>query len=217
LIPIVVLIGFARTYYLKGFFGTRPLPSPLVHLHGIVMTAWVLLFVAQVWLVAAHRTRVHRRLGVLGAVLAGSVVLVGAETAISAAARERSGPGSPALHFLVIPMFDMVVFAILVGIALYLRRRMETHKRVMLLASLSLLSAAFARFPLHFIATGGPLVFFGLTDLLIVGCVAYDTIRNRRLHPAFLWGMILIVSSQPLRMMLGNTDAWTKVADWLTG
>src|SRR2546423_9801547 len=76
-IPLIVLTGFARSYYLKGLFGTPALPGLLVHLHGLVMTAWVALFVAQVWLVAARRTKTHQRLGVLGATLAALMVLVG--------------------------------------------------------------------------------------------------------------------------------------------
>src|SRR5262245_17368163 len=198
-IPIIVVIGFARSYYLKPFFNTPSLPSVLVHLHGIVMTAWVIMFVTQVSLVAAHRTGLHRRLGVVGAALATAVVFVGLAVAISAAKRAVSlssgaaggAQASAALSFLAIPLVDMPVFAILIGIALYFRRRIEIHKRLMLLATLTLLSAAIARIPLHFIATGGSLVFFGLTDLLILAFVAFDTVKNRRLHPAFFWAVPL--------------------------
>ena len=137
-IPLIVLLGFARTYYLKGLFGTAALPGRLVHLHGLVMTSWVALFVAQVWLVAARRTKLHQRLGLVGAALAALVVSVGVATAISAAARGAS-PGPPPLQFLVIPLGDMLVFAILIGTALYFRRRMEIHKRLMLLAAVNLL------------------------------------------------------------------------------
>ena len=84
--PVIVLAGFARTYYLKGFFGTPALPGLLVHLHGIVMRSWVVLFVTQVSLVATGRTRTHQRLGVLGAVLAALVIVVGVLTAIAGAA-----------------------------------------------------------------------------------------------------------------------------------
>lgn len=215
-IPIIVLTGFARTYYLKGLFGTPALPGLLVHLHGIVMTSWVALFVAQVWLVAAHRTKLHQRLGVWGAVLAALVVLVGVITAISAAAR-GSSPGPPPLQFLVIPLGDLLVFAILVGTALYFRRRMDLHKRLMLLAAVSLLPPAIARIPLQFIATGGPLVFFGLADLCVLACVVFDTVKYRRLHPAFLWGTLLIVASQPLRLLLSSTDVWMRFAASLVG
>lgn len=213
-IPIIVLAGFARTYYLKGFFGNAALPGLLVHLHGIVMTAWVALFVTQVWLVASRRIRLHQRLGVLGAILAALVVFVGVATAISAAAR-GSSPGPPALQFLVVPLGDMLVFAILIGTALYFRRRMEIHKRLMLVAAVNLLTPAIARIPLHFIETGGALVFFGLTDLCLLACVAFDTVKHRRLHPAFLWGTLLVVASQPLRLMLASTDVWMRFAGWL--
>jgi hypothetical protein len=213
-IPVVVLIGFARTYYLKGLFGTPALPSLLVHFHGVVMTSWVLLFIAQVWLVSSRRTKVHQRLGIGGAILAALVVCVGVITAIFAAARgEPSDP--PPLVFLAIPLGDMFVFAVLVGLALYYRRWLETHKRLMLLASLTVLSAAIARIPLEFIATGGPLVFFGLTDLCILACVAFDSIRNRRLHPAFLWGTLFIIASQPLRILLSGTNGWLRFAAML--
>lgn len=213
-IPIIVLAGFARTYYLKGFFGTPALPGLLVHLHGIVMTSWVALFVTQVWLVASRRTRLHQRLGVLGAILAVLVLFVGILTAISAAARGAS-PGPPPLQFLVIPLGDMLVFAVLIGTALYFRRRMEIHKRLMLLAAVNLLTPAIARIPLHFIEIGGPLVFFGLTDLCVLGGVAFDTVKHRRLHPAFLWGTLLVVASQPLRLLLAGTDVWMRFASWL--
>jgi hypothetical protein len=215
-IPIIVFIGFARSYYLKGFFDTPALPGLLVHLHGIVMTSWVVLFVAQVSLVGARRTRQHQRLGTLGGVLAALVVLVGVATAISAARRGASS-GPEILRFLAIPLADMLIFAILIGTALYFRRRMETHKRLMLLGALSLVSAAIARIPLHFIAVGGPLVFLGLTDLCVLACVVFDIVRNRRLHPAFLWGTLLLVVSQPLRLMLAGTDTWMRFAGWLIG
>ena len=217
LMPIIVLAGFARSYYLKGFFGFPALPSLLVQLHGIVMTSWVVLFVTQVTLVANGRTRTHQRLGVSGAVLAALIVIVGLLTAIAGAAR-GSTPGPPALQFLAVPVFDMLVFAILVGTALYVRRRrLDIHKRLMLLAAVNLLTPAIARIPLHFIQTGGPLVFFGLTDLCLLACVAYDSVKNRRLHPAFLWGTLLIIVSQPLRLMLSGTDAWMRFATMLVG
>jgi hypothetical protein len=215
--PIIVLAGFARSYYLKGFFGFPALPSLLVHLHGIVMTSWVVLFVTQVTLVATGRTRTHQRLGVFGAILAALIVIVGVLTAINGAARGAT-PGPPALQFLAIPLFDMLVFAILVGTALYSRRRrLDIHKRLMLLAAVNLLDPAIARIPLHFIETGGPLAFFGLTDLCLLACVGFDTIKNRRLHPAFLWGTLLIIASQPLRLMLSGTDTWLRFATMLVG
>ena len=72
LFPAVVLLGFARTYYLKGLFATPPLPSGLVHLHGLVMTTWVVLFVVQVRLISTKRIRLHQKLGYASIALAGT-------------------------------------------------------------------------------------------------------------------------------------------------
>jgi len=155
-------------------------------------------------------------IGVFGAILTALVLLIGVMTAISAAARGFS-QGPPPLQFLVIPLGDMLVFAILFGTALYFRRRMQVHKRLMLLAALSLLTPAIARIPFQFIETGGPLIFFGFTDLGVLACVAFDALKHRRVHPAFLWGTLLIVSSQPLRLMLAPTDVWLRFAAALVG
>lgn len=211
LVPLIVLTGFARTYYLKPFFATPDLPGRIVHLHGIVMTLWVILFIVQVFLVETRRTRIHQRLGILGSVLAALVVIVGILTALYAAARGAS-PGPPALSFLIIPFGDMLIFSVLIGLALYFRRKLDVHKRLMLLAAINVLTPAIARIPLEFIINGGPLVFFGLTDLCLLACVAFDTIKHRRLHPVFLWGTIFLIVMQPLRLLLAQTNAWINVA-----
>jgi len=209
--PLIVLAGFARTYYLKPFFNTPDLPGRIVHLHGIVMTTWVLLFITQVSLVATRRTRVHQRLGIAGGVLAALVVIVGVLTALFAAARGAS-PGPPALAFLIVPLGDMLIFSVLIGLALYFRRNLQVHKRLMLLAAINLLTPAIARIPLSFITNGGPLAFFGLTDLVLLVFLAYDTFKHRRLHPVFLWGSIFVIALQPLRLLLAGTSVWMNFA-----
>ena len=218
-IPLIVLAGFARTYYLKGFFATPPLPNLIVQVHGVVMTAWVVLFIVQVTLVARRRTKLHQQLGILGAVLAALVFIVGILTALYAAARVLNDPNlvippsnPQPLQFLVVPLGDMVIFAILITAALYYRKRLDIHKRLMLLAAINLLVPAIARIPLSFITNGGPLAFFGLADLVLIGFVAFDTIRHKRLHPAFLWGGLLIVLAQPIRILLAGTQAWASFA-----
>src|SRR5690242_21940929 len=75
-IPLIVLAGFARTYYLKGFFATPPLPNLIVEVHGIVMTAWAVLFIVQVTLVAKRRTKLHQQLVIFVACLAVLVFVV---------------------------------------------------------------------------------------------------------------------------------------------
>src|ERR1700751_5059133 len=77
LFALTVFIGFSRTYYVKGLFGT-PRLSWIAHLHGAVFTLWVLFFLWQTALLAAHRINLHRRLGWIGAGFAGGIVILGA-------------------------------------------------------------------------------------------------------------------------------------------
>jgi hypothetical protein len=211
----VVFAGFARTFYLKGVFGTPDL-SALQVTHGVVMTAWFTLFLVQVRLVASGRTHIHRQLGLLGAVVAALVVVVGTTTAL-VAAKNGSSPGPPPLVFLAIPLGDMVLFALLFSTALYYRRRNDIHKRLMLLATISMLTAAIARIPLDFLQAGGLPAFFGATDVLLIAWIAFDTVRNRRVHPAFVVGLAVVIASQAARFLVAGTPQWSAFARWLVG
>lgn len=213
----IIFAGFARTFYLKGLF-TTPALSGLLVLHGTIMSLWLALFIVQVRLVGTNRTGLHRRLGVFGGVVFGLVLGVGFATAIAGARRGASpAPEVPPLAFMAIPMVDLVVFALLVGTALWNRRKPATHKRLMLLGTLSILAPGIARIPVGFILQGGLPVVFGLTVLAVLITIAVDTVRERRLHPAFGWGGALVVVSVPLRVMLAGSPIWIRFATWLVG
>jgi hypothetical protein len=207
---IAVFVGFARSYFLKGYFGAPPL-GPLVHLHGLVFTGWILLFFAQTALVARNRVRIHRRLGVGGAVWAALLVMVGLATAVASARRNVAAGGANTLAFLAIPLTDMLVFAILATAGIFYRRHPETHKRLMLVATIGLLSAAVARWPLA-IMQKGPVAFFLVTDLFLLAGIGYDLASRRRIHPAYVWGGLLLLISQPVRLAINHTDAWQAFA-----
>jgi hypothetical protein len=214
-VAATVFVGFARSYFLKSYFGSPPL-IPLLHLHGAVFTSWIVLLVTQTTLVAANRTDLHRRLGILGACIAVTVFVVGTMTAIIRAKHGAAPAGGPdPLVFLAIPIFDMLVFSTLVGAGFYFRRRPDVHKRLMVLATIAILAAAVARLPFGILKAGPP-AFFALTDILIVVCLVYDLIARRRIHRATAWGALIIIASQPLRMMIAGTTAWMAFATWLT-
>jgi hypothetical protein len=212
----VIFLGFARSYYLKEIFGTPPLPL-LVHLHGALMTAWMGLFIVQTTLVEKGRSDIHRRLGVAGGILAAAIVVVGPIVAVNGVrAGHHALPGVNPLAFMAVPFGDIAVFATLVGAALYYRRRPEFHKRLMLVALITILPPGVARWPITFLPKG-PLLFFGFPDLVLVACIVYDYARTRRLNPAFLLGGLLLIASHPLRLMVSGTAAWMSFAHWITG
>lgn len=211
-----VFAGFARTYYLRASFQPTPLPLYL-KIHGFAFTTWVGLFVTQTSLIAARRTDIHRRLGWAGCGLAVLMVVAALAAAIFSGRREvLAGHADQARMFLAVPLFSMLVFPVLVGSAVYYRRYPEAHKRLMLLATLSILDAAVARWPIAWIATTW-WAYFALTDVFVAAAIGYDVASRRRVHPAYIWGGLMILSAQAVRELIGPTVAWQAFARALIG
>lgn len=204
-----VWAGFASSFYLRAW---RPVPplAPMVVVHGVAFTSWVLLFLAQTALVAAGRTELHRRLGVATAGLAGLLIISAPPMAISAAARSAL-PGDP-LAFLLVILVDILTFALFVGAAIRFRHRAEVHKRLMLLAMASLLGPAVSRWP---IAVGRPLLIAAVLFAFVAAAPARDLLARRRMHPVSLWGGLALAASGPLRFGLAQTEPWHRIAIWL--
>jgi hypothetical protein len=203
----LVFWTFARTFYLKPFFKTPSL-SPLLHIHGAVMTGWVVLLVVQSSLIVAHRVQWHRRLGVFGVVWAALVVILGSTTTLHAAIREVRGHTAFAGSQIVITSLDLVqmlLFAGLVGLAIRLRRRTDYHKRLMLLTIACMLPDALARLPVSFMTNR--LILWGLDGFVLL-CVGTDTLRQRRLHPAFAWGAFVVLGAFHVAFFVARTPAW---------
>ena len=214
----VVFVGFARSFFLRPLFPDWPSPSESIfYVHGAAFTAWIVLLVAQASLVAGGRTDLHRAIGPFGAALAGVMVVLGSLAALIAARRPTGfiDVPIPPLQFLAIPLFDLILFASFVGLAVVKRRNAQSHKRWMLLATINLLAAAFARWP--GVADSGPLWGFGLTDLFVVALAIWDFRSLGKMHRVTLWGGLLTILSQPLRFMISGTELWLSFARWATG
>lgn len=213
-----VIVGFSRSFFLRPLFPEWPSPSEMIfYVHGVVFTAWIVLFVVQASLVAGGHTELHRKIGPFSAVLAVAMVVLGTLGALVAAGRATGFVGIPVppLQFLAIPIFDMILFPTFVWLAIAQRRNPQSHKRWMLLATVNLVTAAVARWP--GVTPLGPLAFFGLTDLFVIALAIWDFRTRGRLHPVTLWGGVLIIVSQPLRLAVSSTESWLVFARWATG
>lgn len=217
-ILITVFVGFGRSFFLRPLFPGHPAPSePIFYVHGIAFTLWILLFVAQVSLVSVGNVRLHKRIGPFGAALVIAMVVLGVLGALTAAGRATGFVNIPVppLQFLAIPLFDMILFLAFVVLAFVYRGDPQRHKRWMLLATLNLITAAIARWPL--ISTLGPLAYFGITDLFVVALAIWDFNSSGRLHRVTLVGGLLLIISQPLRLVISGTAGWLIFARWATG
>ncbi len=217
----LVFWTFARTFYLKSFFSTPSLPV-LLHIHGAVMTGWVVLMAAQTSLVAAHRVNWHRSLGVFGSVWAALVVLLGSVTTLHAAAREvrgHTGFAAAQVTITTLDMLQMLFFTGFVALAILQRRRPAYHKRLMLLTIACMLPDALARLPVSFMtgATEAQLnlrIMVGL-DIFILIVIGLDTLWQRRVHPVFAWGGLLFVGAFHIALYVSQTPAWIKFGESL--
>jgi hypothetical protein len=214
---VAAVAGFSRTYFLKPLLPEAvPAPrelTPLIHLHAALFTGWLILLLVQTKLVATQRIHVHRNVGVVGAVLAAAMLIVGTLTALHGALRGVAPFGMDPLRFLIIPLAAVVLFAAFVTVALLRRRDPQSHKRWMLLATVALLPPVLARL-VRLFGLGPPFV-LGLSMLFIVPLFAWDLKTRGRLHPVTLWGGLLLIASVPLRLALAQTDAWLRIASWL--
>ena len=220
LILATVFLGFARTYYLAGVF-QAPLPNLIVHIHGAVpvdrkawkFSFWILLLIAQTSLAAAGRADLHRRLGVLGFGLACLVVILGLLAATDSLGRHFAAgePGAGARAFYAIPVADMLVFSTLIYFAFRERFHPAAHKRLILIATITLLDAAFVRWPV-------PAAWWDLhmaemcCYLLLLLLIGYDLWFTGKVQRTTLWASVFLIVLQQVRSPVGRTVPWQSLA-----
>jgi hypothetical protein len=222
--------GFFGTYWLQLARGTFN-GSPMMHLHGLLFSLWTLFFLSQAMLVANRRLKTHRAWGLFGISLATAMLFTGMAVAIQGLQfRLEAGHGDAARAFSIVPMSGILMFAGFVTAALLNLRRPEWHKRLMLVATTAILQAAIARFFFLAVTGGGPgarpglgppqpiestMIAGVLVELLIVAAMVHDWRSHGRVHPAYLWGLGVTVTVHLLRPVVGYTEAWYRLTDFL--
>lgn len=225
----LAIAGFVPTYWApvaRGAFGG----PPLLHLHGLLFTAWTILFILQARSASGERYESHRALGYVGIALVAAMLLVGLWAAVLGM-REgiEGGFGDAARGFSIVPVTIVVSFAIAVAVALAYVRRPEVHMRLMLVATIVLLPPALARVLFLLLAPPGagigvgyppPPIAFSLApsllaDLLLVAAIVRDWRAEGRPHSAYLYSGALLLASQIARVPLAGTAAWHGVTSWL--
>jgi FtsH-binding integral membrane protein len=207
-----VFLGFAHSYYLAGMF-RAPLPSAIIHVHGALFSSWILFLLAQTTLVAAGRTDIHRRIGMAGFLLACLMVIVGVWAGTNALARNFAPPGVDAKTFYVIPITDMLVFAVLVFFAYLARFDSAAHKRIIIIATVALMIAAIARWPFPLLL-GNPLAAALVSYLFLLMLMAYDLWSTHKIHRATIWASAFLIFVQQVRFPIAQTAAWHAFATW---
>ena len=212
---LIVLAGFGRTFYLRALFDVPHIPAYLL-VHGAVLTAWFAGLFLQAVLVSVRRTSIHRRLGwVVGGVGLAVVAISGAVT-LNFVPRQRAlgvaiDAGLAGLSQVVwTDLAALVVFSVFLAAGVLLRRRPQWHKRLMLLASISIVSPAMGRmWRLVPVLNGlnSTLLTLGALLLLLVGLALYDVFSLRRVHPATLAGGAFFIGLRTFAaFVIANSD-----------
>lgn len=215
-VALLIVVAFFRSFYGRSLFDLPPLPTLYV-LHGIVFTAWLVLFVVQTRFIAARNIATHKKMGVAGAALALAIIVIGVMTALHSAATPQPRPlGMTPSQFSIVALTSITLFAICIGAAISLRRKPEYHRRLMVLAMISVLGPPVARLIMLFHAGSHFLVIqTGVPALLLSWCLINDWRKQRIIHPLYAIGGTLIVLSWPARITIAQTDTWIGISTWL--
>lgn len=219
----IAVTGFAPTYWIPLLRGRLDVP-PIVHVHALFFFGWTLLFLRQTRLAASGEVRKHRELGLAGVSVATAMLFIGLATAIASLKHSvATGDADGGRAFSIVSITGILFFAALVAVAFANVHKPDVHKRLMIVATVSILQAAVGRLFLLAIAPAGPsvrppvavTVLPGLVvDLLIVAAMVHDRRTEGRVHPVYWIAGACTLAAQVLRVPLATTGAWMHVAGW---
>jgi hypothetical protein len=177
---------------------TRSFPSlPVIHFHGMLFFVWTLYFAFQTWLAASGRIARHRTIGMIGVSLATAMTIFGFLAAVSTMKRSAAiGLTDAGVAFAIVPLSGILFFAVVFTVAVANTRDPETHKRLMLLAGISILDAAVARWFLTFLSPPGS-----------VGPPPSRSPSFRPLSPTCFWSSPCFLTGVPEGVRIPYTSA----------
>lgn len=173
-----------------------------------MFTGWLVLFLTQAVLAATKHVAWHLRLGKVGIGYGAFLVVVGLITGMLRSSRLPLGGQAEDLLFAATA--DMIVFSGFFAAAIVYRRTPQVHKRLMMVAANMLLIAAVARMTFVPPPPAGLPVFLAIWFLPLITAMAYDWLKERRLHAVHLIGLGVFVV-RILATAIVSTDAWAAV------
>ncbi len=203
---MTVIVGFGPTYYFRGVF-VAPLPSPITHVHAALFSLWMLMLVAQTSLASVHRVDLHKRLGIAGFVVACLMVPAGAAVATQSLLGLPPVVGRDGQAFYIIPLSNVLIFAVLIAFAFRSRRDSATHKRLILIGTIALLNAAIVRFHIAGLYRRSDRAAL-LSYVFLLMIVSYDLWSLRKVHRSTVLAGAFLIVIQQLRVPIAQTAAW---------
>jgi hypothetical protein len=219
----VMFAGFAPSYYLHGNapldIGTyldRP-PQPirgLFLLHGAAFSTWFALQLIQSLLIAGKKLAWHKWLGQFAMIVAPLMVLLGVLVALYSARHGFHGETRPPVESAAFPLSLVMWFSGFVTAGLWLRKKPEAHKRLMLLASIAIIAPAVGRIEILPYPDWLP-DWWNWAIPFVLPLIGWDLARLKRFHPATLIGVPTLVAMFPVQYWVRSTPWWTHMISTL--
>ena len=206
-----IVIGFATDF--ARYVGETPPPPLILHLHAAVAVIWLVMLSILIFLVESGNIRIHMRLGWATAFLSAAMVPSSIAAAMVDQVRQVSHPDY-APQFLALEFEEMITFSTFVIGGLLVRRHLAEHKRLMILAAVSISDAGFARIWLNEIhyAPAGPfgwwLQYFWGIALILIAMLAWDWFVHKRIMRSVLLGALLLWTGEILTTILYFNPSW---------
>ena len=221
LIWLGILMGFVPDS-MRHIEAHKPFPA-IVYFHGAIFVSWLTLLTTQILLIRSRRVDLHRELGIAGTALYGAMVVLGLTTSVVVDYEQFVTPRSDP-SFLSIQLADMLTFTVLGGLAIARRKNSDAHKRLMILATIFIADAGFARWwapGLHrFLGDGywGNWAQLYLSDFLLVAMLGvYDLVSRGRVYSAYVFGALWGLGVEFVAIWMYISAWWKPVATMLIG
>jgi hypothetical protein len=193
-ISAVIVLGFLQ-FAARGYVNVAAAPL-WVHLHGVVMIAWLGLLIYQSSLVQRGNLLQHRQLGVAGLALAAALVVLGSFTGMRAIALHRVPPFFTDAYFLALTQVGLLFFAGMVVAAVVNRARPEWHRRLMLGALVLIMEPAFGRLlPMPLMGPWGEWTIMAIQLGTLALVARHDLRRFVAIHPATVVSMLVVIAT----------------------
>ena len=215
---VAIVMGFGPELH-GQIKGRATFPPLIVHVHAVIFTGWMILFTAQIWLIRSRRADIHRKLGLIAVALVPVMVVLGVATALVSRRAHFEAGHNEMLAFMIVPLTDMVLFPSFAIPGLLWRKDSAAHKRLILLATIMLLPAAFGRWigPWIIVHWGdGILGFMAQSylgpDVMILAAMIYDRMTRGRVHPVYWIAAPWILAVQAITSAIYHWSGWMPLA-----
>ena len=212
-----IVVGFTRTFVIPLLIGSKSWPWT-IFLHAAFAFSWAAIFLIQSLFIQERQYKLHIRLGKWSTLIAlGAAISIIPAILFQIERELAEGFGEIAISSIVGSITSATMFLSLVGLGIVYRKKPQAHKRLMLLATIVLLWPAWFRWRHYFPSIDRPDIWFAvvLADSLIIVAFIWDWLKNKKIHPALLYGGLFIILENIVEIFLFDTSGWRAMANFL--